>query len=84
MTRPMVARAAITGRGTDSFHRKNVRVGVIGNLDMFPEDIQDMTSKWIEQTKNNKKNSEKEATFELRKNMYTKVYKHHSTPRNAT
>lgn len=39
----------------DKFHRKNVRVNVLGNLDMFPQDIQEMTRKWIEKTKDNKK-----------------------------
>ena len=38
----------------DSFHKKNVRVNVIGNLAMFPDDIQKMVNGWIEKTKNNK------------------------------
>lgn len=38
----------------DSFHRKNVRVNVIGNILMFPADIQRKTKKWMEKTKNNK------------------------------
>src|SRR3989344_7374665 len=38
----------------DSFHKKNVRVNVIGNLAMFPDDIQQMVTKWIKKTKNNK------------------------------
>ena len=37
----------------DSFHKKNVRVNVIGNLAMFPDDIQEMVQGWIEKTKNN-------------------------------
>jgi len=37
------------------FHQKNVRVRVIGNLSMFPNDIQKETFKWIEKTKNNTK-----------------------------
>ncbi|MBI4991024.1 di-trans,poly-cis-decaprenylcistransferase [Candidatus Gottesmanbacteria bacterium] len=39
----------------DSFHRKNVRVNVIGNISMFPKDIQEKTKQWMEKTKNNKK-----------------------------
>jgi undecaprenyl diphosphate synthase len=39
----------------DSFHRKNVRANVIGNLEMFPKDIQEKTREWIEKTKNNTK-----------------------------
>ncbi|MBI4130258.1 di-trans,poly-cis-decaprenylcistransferase [Candidatus Roizmanbacteria bacterium] len=39
----------------DSFHRKNVRVNVIGNLSQFPTDIQTMTREWVERTKNNTK-----------------------------
>lgn len=39
----------------DSFHRKNVKINVIGNLPMFPKDIQEKTRQWMEKTKNNKK-----------------------------
>ncbi|MCR4263784.1 MAG: polyprenyl diphosphate synthase [Candidatus Roizmanbacteria bacterium] len=39
----------------DSFHQKNVRLNVIGNLAMFPEDIQKRTQEWMERTKNNTK-----------------------------
>jgi len=39
----------------DSFHRKNVKINVIGNLTMFPPDIIEKTKKWMEKTKNNKK-----------------------------
>lgn len=39
----------------DSFHTKNVKINVIGNLAMFPADLQEKTKKWIEKTKNNKK-----------------------------
>jgi len=38
----------------DAFHKKNVRVNVIGNLAMFPHDIQQMVTEWIKKTKNNK------------------------------
>jgi undecaprenyl diphosphate synthase len=41
-------------KAVDDFHRKNVRVNVIGNLSMFPKDIEDMTKAWIKKTKNNK------------------------------
>jgi len=37
----------------DSFHKKNVRVIVIGNLSMFPKDIYRLTQEWMEKTKNN-------------------------------
>ena len=37
------------------FHRKNVRVNVIGNLKMFPQDIRKRTVEWMEKTKNNTK-----------------------------
>jgi len=39
----------------DNFHKKNVRVNVIGNLSMFPKDIYEKTQEWMEKTKNNKK-----------------------------
>lgn len=39
----------------DSFHKKNVRINVIGNLLMFPKDIQKKTAGWMEKTKNNKR-----------------------------
>lgn len=38
----------------DKFHKKNVKVNVIGNLSMFPKDIQQMTQDWVEKTKKNK------------------------------
>lgn len=37
----------------DAFHRKNVRVNVIGNLGMFPKDIRTMTREWVKRTENN-------------------------------
>ncbi|MCL4338422.1 polyprenyl diphosphate synthase [Patescibacteria group bacterium] len=37
----------------DNFHKKNVKVNVIGNITMFPEDIQRKTAKWMEKTKDN-------------------------------
>lgn len=43
------------GKRVDSFHAKNVRLNVIGNLAMFPADLQKKTKKWMEKTKNNKK-----------------------------
>ena len=39
----------------DRFHKKNVKVNVIGNIAMFPADIQKKTGEWMEKTKNNKK-----------------------------
>lgn len=42
-------------RRIDHFHRKNVKIRVIGNLAMFPSDIQKKTNTWMEKTKNNKK-----------------------------
>lgn len=37
----------------DNFHRKNVKVNIIGNIAMFPADIVAKTEKWMEKTKNN-------------------------------
>jgi undecaprenyl diphosphate synthase len=39
----------------DSFHKKNVKINVIGNIAAFPEDIQKKTQEWMERTKNNTK-----------------------------
>lgn len=39
----------------DKFHKKNVRINVLGNLSMFPKDIQDKTKNWMEKTKTNTK-----------------------------
>lgn len=39
----------------DSFHKKNVKLNIIGNISMFPKDIQEKTRAWMEKTKNNKK-----------------------------
>jgi undecaprenyl diphosphate synthase len=39
----------------DSFHAKNVKLNIIGNLSMFPKDIQEKTNEWMERTKNNTK-----------------------------
>ena len=38
----------------DSFHQKNVKIRVIGNIQMFPQDIQQNVNDWMEKTKNNK------------------------------
>lgn len=37
----------------DSFHAKNVKLNIIGNLGMFPKDIQEKTQEWMDRTKNN-------------------------------
>ena len=37
------------------FHNKNVKLNIIGNISMFPRDIQERTREWMEKTKNNKK-----------------------------
>jgi undecaprenyl diphosphate synthase len=37
----------------DSFHRKNVKLNIIGNISMFPPDITEKTKTWMEKTKNN-------------------------------
>ena len=37
----------------DNFHRKNVRLNIIGNLNKFPEDIIVKTKNWMVKTKNN-------------------------------
>lgn len=39
----------------DNFHKKKVRINVIGNIAMFPADIREKTAQWMEKTKNNKK-----------------------------
>lgn len=39
----------------DSFHKKNVRVNIIGDISQFPADITDKTKQWMEKTKNNNK-----------------------------
>ncbi len=39
----------------DRFHQKNVRVNVIGNLAMFPKDLQQKTQNWIIKTRENTK-----------------------------
>ena len=35
------------------FHKKNVKLNVIGNLSLFPEDLQKKTKNWMEKTKKN-------------------------------
>jgi undecaprenyl diphosphate synthase len=42
-------------RKVDNFHKKNVKVNVIGNISMFPADIQRQTKDWMEKTRDNKK-----------------------------
>jgi undecaprenyl diphosphate synthase len=37
----------------DRLHKKGVRVAVIGQLNRFPEDIQEGVAHWVEETKNN-------------------------------
>lgn len=37
----------------DNFHKKNVKVNVIGNLEMFPRSLREKTQSWVEKTKNN-------------------------------
>ncbi len=39
----------------DSFHAKNVKLNIIGNLSMFPKDIQEKTYEWMSRTRNNTK-----------------------------
>lgn len=41
-------------RKMDSFHKKKVKINVIGNIKMFPEDIQKKTKEWMGKTKDNK------------------------------
>ena len=38
----------------NNFHKKNVKINIIGNLSLFPKDIQVKTKEWMEKTKNNK------------------------------
>lgn len=35
------------------FHKKNVKLNIIGNISMFPDDIRKKTAGWMELTKNN-------------------------------
>lgn len=39
----------------NNFHQKNVKLKIIGNLSLFPDDIQEQTNEWMEKTKNNTK-----------------------------
>lgn len=39
----------------DDYHKKNVRLSIIGNLPDFPQDIQKRAKEWMEKTKNNSK-----------------------------
>lgn len=38
----------------DRFYKKKVKINIIGNIKMFPKDIQVKTKEWMEKTKNNK------------------------------
>lgn len=38
-----------------NFHKKNVKINVLGDLSMFPDDIQRLTYDWINKTKVNEK-----------------------------
>jgi undecaprenyl diphosphate synthase len=42
-------------KSIDSFHNKNVRIKVIGDIKKFPLDLQSKTKRWVELTKNNTK-----------------------------
>lgn len=42
-------------RKMDSFHKKKVKINVIGNLNLFPKDIQEKSKNWMEKTIGNKK-----------------------------
>lgn len=39
----------------DNFHKKNVRLNLIGDLSAFPQDIQKRAREWVTKTKNNTK-----------------------------
>lgn len=41
------------GKQVDSYHKKNVKVKIIGDVSKFPEDIQKETEEWMERTKEN-------------------------------
>ena len=45
----------VLNKKIDDFHKKQVKIKVIGNLKMFPQDLQKKIGKWISKTKNNKK-----------------------------
>lgn len=38
----------------DNFHRKKVKLNIIGNMEKFPKDIIDKTKYWMDKTKENK------------------------------
>ncbi len=42
-------------RRIDNFHKKNVRLNVLGDLSQFPVDIQKSVTGWMKKTKNNSK-----------------------------
>ncbi len=37
----------------NSFHKKNVRLNILGNIESFPKDLQKKMRSWMEKTKNN-------------------------------
>jgi undecaprenyl diphosphate synthase len=39
----------------DSFHRKNIKLSIIGDITKFPADIREKTKKWMDRMKDNKK-----------------------------
>lgn len=39
----------------DNYHKKNVRINIIGDISKFPQDIAQKTREWMEKTKNNNK-----------------------------
>ncbi len=45
----------ILDKRIDEYHRKNIRLKIIGDLTKFPLDIQKKSVNWMEKTKNNRK-----------------------------
>lgn len=43
----------VLDKKVDNFHKKNVKIHIIGNTALFPKDIQQKTRQWMEKTKNN-------------------------------
>jgi len=46
---------SVLNKHVSNYHKKNVRIKVIGNLSLFPQDIQQMTDDWIKKSENNTK-----------------------------
>ncbi|MBM3283187.1 di-trans,poly-cis-decaprenylcistransferase [Candidatus Gottesmanbacteria bacterium] len=45
----------VLDKKVESYYKKNIKLNIIGDLSLFPSDIQAKAQKWIARTKNNKK-----------------------------